>query len=716
MRWVSDELYSASWYRIAELRPRLRSHVRIHRHHYRGQRWYVLEDRISRRMHRFNPVSHYVIGLMDGYRTVQEIWDSAMVRFDDDAPTQDEMLRLLGQLHSADVLQSEVTPDLAELLRRANRTRKKTRMQMLLSPMSVKIPLIDPDRFLERWLPWYQPLFGWGAAIIWCLVVGAATFGAAVHWSELTENLADRVLAPQNLLLIFLTFPVVKLLHEFGHACATKAWGGEVHEMGIMLLVLMPVPYVDATAASSFHETHRRVVVGAAGMLVEVFIAALALFLWIEAEPGVVRSVLYNVMLIAGISTVLFNANPLLRFDGYYILSDMLQIPNLRQRSNQYVGHVVETRMFGAKRPEIEATRSERRWFVFYAVTSFIYRNIIMLAIALFIASQYFIIGVILALWVVVGALIVPLIKGLYFLLFHPRLRRHRIRALTTSAAALSVLAAFLFMIPAPLWTTAEGVTWAPEDSQVRVGTDGFVTRVAASPGSFVRRGSTLVETEDPTLPPRIRYLEAQLRFLEARLRAARVVDRVQWELTKEEIASVEAELADAKQRERDLTIVSPANGVFNLAVAQDLPERFLRKGEPLGYVLPETVSTVRLLVSQDDVGLVRSQTERVRVKLAGRLYETYDAVILREVPGGSYRLPNMALSSSGGGVVAVDPRATNEPKALKRWFEFELTLPDNRLHAVGVRAYVRFEHGSEPIAWRIYRSMRQLFMERFSV
>jgi len=204
--------------------------------------------------------------------------------------------------------------------------------------------------------------------------------------------------------------------------------------------------------------------------------------------------------------------------------------------------------------------------------------------------------------------------------------------------------------------------------------------------------------------------------LLEARARAARVVDRVQWELTKEEIASVEAELADARQRERDLTIVSPVDGVFNLAAAQDLPDRFLRKGQPLGYVLPETVSSVRLLVSQDDVGLVRSQTERVRVKLAGRLYETYDAVILREVPGGSYRLPNMALSSSGGGVVAVDPRATNEPKALERWFEFELNLPENQLHAVGVRAYVRFEHGSEPIAWRFYRSVRQLFMKRFSV
>lgn len=713
---MSDELYSSSWYRVADLRPRLRSHVRIHRHQYRDQRWYVLEDRVSRRMHRFNPTSHYVIGLMDGYRTVQEIWDSAMTKFGDDAPTQDEILRLLGQLHAADVLQSDVTPDVAELLRRAQRTRKKTWMQMLLSPMAVKIPLIDPDRWLERWLPWYRPLFGWGAAIAWCLVVGAAVFGAAVHWSELTENLTDRVLAPQNLLLIFLIFPIVKLLHEFGHACAVKAWGGEVHEMGIMLLVLMPVPYVDATAASAFHETNRRVVVGAAGMLVELFIASLALMLWIEAEPGVVRAVLYNVMLIAGISTVVFNANPLLRFDGYYILSDVLQIPNLRQRAHEYLGHWVETRVFGAQRAEIEATRSERRWFVFFAIASFIYRNLIMLAIALFIAGKYFIFGVILALWVVVGAVVVPLVKGLYFLLFHPRLRRYRLRALATSAAALGTLAAFLFFVPVPLWTTAQGVTWAPEDSQVRVATDGFVTRVVADPGTFVRRGRALVETTDPQLQPRIRYMEAQLRYLESRLRAARVEDRVQWELIKEEIASVQAELDDARQRERDLIIVSPADGVFNLAVAQDLPERFLRKGQPLGYVLPEAVATIRLLVSQDDVGLVRSQTKRIRLKLAGRLYDTYDATLLREVPGGSHRLPNLALSSSGGGLVAVDPRETNEPKALDRWFEFELTLPGNRAHAVGVRAYVRFEHGSEAVAWRLYRSMRQLFMRRFTV
>jgi putative peptide zinc metalloprotease protein len=273
-----------------------------------------------------------------------------------------------------------------------------------------------------------------------------------------------------------------------------------------------------------------------------------------------------------------------------------------------------------------------------------------------------------------------------------------------------------LFMAPVPLWTMAEGVTWAPDDAQVRAGTDGFVKAVVVEPGSFVRRGHTLIESEDPELRLRLRYLQAQLQLLEARSRAARVDDRVQWELIQEEIASVRAELEHVRQRHRELTIVSPADGVFNLAVAQDLPDRYFRKGQPLGYVVPVSHPTIRVLVSQDKVDMVRSSTERVRVRLAGRLYETYDAVIRREVPAGSNRLPNPALSSAGGGKVAVDPRDTSEQTTLEKWFEFELAIPDSNVHVVGQRAYVRFEHGAEPVAWRIYRSVRQLFMKRFTV
>ncbi|HYI87600.1 MAG TPA: hypothetical protein VEX61_10940, partial [Burkholderiales bacterium] len=283
---MTQQLLSPSWYRVAQLRPRLRSHFRIHRHEYRGRRWYVLQDAISRRSHRFDAQAYFIIGLMNGQRPMQAIWDAAVERFGDDAPTQEEIIRLLGQLHTADVMQCEISPDVEELLRRTRRIAGRTRIARWLAPLAIKIPLFDPDRPLERWLPWYRPLFGAFGAALWLAVVGWGAVAAVQHWGELTQDLGNRMLAPDNLLLLALVFPLLKALHEFGHACAVKAWGGEVHEMGVMLLVLMPVPYVDASASSAFPERRRRMVVGAAGMIVELFVASIALALWLELQPG----------------------------------------------------------------------------------------------------------------------------------------------------------------------------------------------------------------------------------------------------------------------------------------------------------------------------------------------------------------------------------------------------------------------------------------------
>ena len=711
------DLHSPSWYRVAQLRPRLRGHARIHRHHYRGELWYVLEDRVSRRMHRFNPAAYYVVGLLDGRRTVDEIWQAAVERFGDDAPTQDEVIRLLGQLHSAEVLQTEAMPDLVELARRARKGRRKTWLQNLLSPLAVRIPLVDPDRALERWAAWYRPWFGWLGALVWAAVVGFGIAEAAAHWPELSGDVTSQVLAPGNLLILWLTFPVVKLLHELGHACAVKAWGGEVHEMGIMLLVLMPIPYVDASAASAFPQARRRVVVGAAGMIVEVFVASLALFLWVEAAPGLARAVLYDVMLIAGVSTVVFNANPLLRYDGYYILADLVQIPNLRMRANQYLGRLVETRLFGVTEDDAAPPGAERGWLAAFAVLSFLYRTFVMCAIALFIAAQYLMVGVLLALWTLVTAVLLPLGKGIGYLFMHPRLRRRRPRALAVSGALLGALYLALFVLPVPLWTRAEGVVAVPEESHLRAGTEGFVQKIAAAPGTLVPAGTPLVIAEDPMLELRARVLEAQVRLLEARAASLRLESRVRWAMTLDELAAAQSELAQVRERLAELTIVSPVSGTFVLAhPAADLPQRFLRRGDQVGYVLPAKVASARVLVSQDDVDLVRTRTVRIETKVAGRLYDTYEARLAREVPAASTRVSNLALSSAGGGGAALDPRQTKEPKTLDPWFAFELDLPQTPALTLGEHVYVRFEHGAEPLAARLYRSVRQLFMRQFTV
>jgi putative peptide zinc metalloprotease protein len=273
--------FSPSWYRVASLRPRLRRHAQIHRHHYRGELWYVLQDLASGRLYRFSPVAYQVIGLMDGRLTVQELWDKALERFGDDAPTQGEMVNLLSQLHSSDVLLCDVAPDTAELFRRHTKQERSWWKTNLRSPLSLRFPLFKPEKFLARTAFLVRPLFSVYGALLWLVVVGAALVLAGLHWQDLTEDVMDRVLSGNNLLLLWLVFPLIKALHELGHGYAIKILGGQVPEMGIMLLVMMPVPYVDASSSSAFREQWRRVLVGAAGMLVELFIGSLALFVWL---------------------------------------------------------------------------------------------------------------------------------------------------------------------------------------------------------------------------------------------------------------------------------------------------------------------------------------------------------------------------------------------------------------------------------------------------
>ena len=706
---------SASWYRIADLRPRLRSHLRIHRHEYRGQLWYVLQDRISRRTHRFQPPAYFVIGLMNGHRTMQAIWDAALARFGDDAPTQDEVIQLLSQLHLADAVQFEVTPDVGELLRRQVRLRRRSALARWLAPLAIRIPLFDPDRLLERWLPAYRALFGPLGAAVWLMVVGWGVVAAVRHWDELTQDLASRVLAPENLIMLGLVFPLVKALHEFGHACAVKAWGGEVHEMGIMLLVLMPVPYVDASSANAFPEKRRRVLVGAAGMVVELFIATLALALWLEMQPGAVRALLFNVMLIAGVSTVLFNANPLLRFDGYYILADLLEIPNLRQRANQYLGSLFERRLFGLEGSAPEAGVRERVWFVSFAIAAFFYRLFITFAIAAFIATQYFILGILLAIWAVAAGMLLPLVGLVGYLAFSRRLERYRLRAVLTSTALAAALAVLVFLVPVPSWTNAQGVVWGGEQSSVRSAADGFIVRVVATPGTRVKRGEPLIEAEDPLLPARLRALEATREELDARYHAERVESLVRAQITLERLKAVDAELRRLRERTRDLLLRSPLDGVFALPAPEDLPGRFVRQGEQVGYVIPDGRLLARVIVTQDDIDLVRGHTERVTAKLAERLDETIPARVLREVPLASDRLPSLALSQEGGGEIALDPRAGAQSRTLQTHFEFEVELLSSRPLGAGGRVYVRFDHRDETIANQVARVARQLFLRLLS-
>jgi putative peptide zinc metalloprotease protein len=715
---MSKPFFSASWYRIAALRPRLRSHVQLHRHHYRGQLWYVLQNHASQSYHRFSPAAYSLIGLMDGQRSIQEIWERAGANLGDDAPTQDELIQLLTNLYAADALQSDVPPDVTAMLLSHDRQRRHRWQSQLLNPLYWRFPLFDPESVLQRLLRFAESLFSRAGAALWLALVSAAVALAAMHWDELTHNITDRVLTPQNLFLLWLLFPLVKILHEFGHACATRLYGGEVHEMGVLLLVLQPVPYVDASSASALRSKWQRMIVGAAGMLVELFIAALAFFVWLNIEPGAVRAVAYNIMLIAGISTVLFNANPLLRYDGYYILADYLEIPNLSARSQTYLGYLCERYLFGRREAASDTeTSTERVWLIVYGIAAFIYRLFVLLAIAMFIAGKFFFIGVMLAVSGVIVALIIPTAKILSNIFTGPRLRNVRQRAITVTAALVVVIVGLISWVPLPLRTRAEGVVWIPEQGHVRAGADGFIDQIVAQPGARVRRGDVLMICSDPQLATRVKVLESRLEELQTRYTAQWLEDHGQAEIIKDEIAHVEESLTRARERVAELVIRSRTDGTFVVPQAEDLPGRFFPQGSPLAYVLDFTALTARVVVSQREIDLVRQRSRRIDVRLIDHPAQPLHAVIMREVPAATEQLPSTALGSQGGGSIAVDPVDKQGVKAIDKLFHLELGLPSSAgISVMGGRVYVRFDHGWEPLVYRWHRQVRQLFLSKFYV
>ncbi len=452
--------------------------------------------------------------------------------------------------------------------------------------------------------------------------------------------------------------------------------------------------------------------------MVEIFIAALAVFAWVNMEPGPVRSVAYNVIFIAGVSSLFFNGNPLLRYDAYYVLSDVLEIPNLGTRGIRYMLYLIQRYLLGIKQAEPPLySQGERFWFAAYTISSTIYRLFVYAAIILFVASKFFFIGVLFACVGVVNMFALPAYKAVKFLSTSPMLARTRPRAVLVTGLIVVLGAAMIGIVPVPLATLTEGVMWLPEETFVRAGTDGFVERILAEPGKPVKRGDPLVECSDPLLPAQIRLLEAQKREMEAVYDTHAVSDKVKAEIAREEIEHIAVKLEDARERLGDLTIHSSTDGIFILPMADDLPSSFVQRGRLIGYVVSRSTVSARVVVSQADVDLVRQRTHQVSVRLPEQLSKILPAELQREVPAATDQLPGMVLSQEGGGKIATDPREGFGNKAFQKIFLFDITLPSHAgIYHVGGRVHVRFDHGMEPIGFRWYRGLRQLFLKRFNV
>ncbi|MFU8773789.1 MAG: PqqD family peptide modification chaperone, partial [Anaerolineales bacterium] len=551
---------------MATLKLKRRSHVQVARHIYRGSLWYVIQDLQSGKFHRISPQSYFIFSKMDGSYTVDQLWERACEKFAESPPSQTEIIQLISQLHNADIIIGDKRPNIVEVNRRATEETRKTTLGYIKNPLSLRIPLFDPEPILKRLTPFAHWIFSPIIGLIWLCFMSAAFFVAIMSWDDLQAPRIETILSAQNLLILAVSYIFIKLLHEIGHGLAVKRFGGEVREIGIMMLVFFPVPYVDASQSAFFKSKYQRMLVSAAGVIVELTVAGLALLVWSQAEGGVISAIAYNLFLIGGISTLLFNGNPLLRFDGYFVFADLIESPNLGQRSNQYFWYVCQKIILGhhdAQRP-IVAEREEA-WLFLYSLLAFLYRMFVMLLISLYIATTVPVLGIALVLWSLYTILLVPIGKGVKFLMSDPKLDTLRAKVMLRVLLLGIAVAALIVWVPLPHSTVIDAVLDNPAGDQVRVKGSGVVPAVLIQNGEIVEEGQEIIHLYQPMLDSELALAkadleDARLRFMMAPL--SDVTARAAWA---EQIHFFETRLDELTQRERDLIITAPTSGILAL-------------------------------------------------------------------------------------------------------------------------------------------------------
>lgn len=715
----APSMFSESWHRIAGQRVQLRPGVELRRQQYRGELWYVVQDPFTNSFYRIRPGARRFLLHLTGRATVEEAWRRCLREDREAAPGQSEVIQLLGQLHQASLLQSDLAPDSRQLFERLRRHKQAQVRSLLASVLFLRLPLWDPDRFLQRLLPLARPVFSWAGVAVWLVVLLLAGKTAIDHRDLLFDRGQD-VLAPGNLALLFGAYFITKLLHEFGHAFACRVFGGEVHQMGIMLLVFSPVPYVDATAAWTFRERWRRVWVGFAGMYVELFLASLAVFVWANTGSGMTNSLAYNVIFVASVSTLLFNLNPLLRFDGYYILSDLAEAPNLHQRSRTQVFSWVEKTLFGLPNPpQPAATRREAAFLGLFGVASGIYRIFVFTVIILFVADKFFGLGLVAAAIGGFSLLVLPVYRFIRYLAAEPRLERQRPRAIGVTAALAGAILGFLAFFPWPHHTYAPGVLQTREQARVYTATDGYLSEFVAASGSTVRAGDLLARMTSPEL-------ELGLDAADARVRQIRLQENVALEqgganlrVLQRQREAAETELAELRHRQRDLEIRAPLDGVWVSPRLGDMVGELTARGRQLGIIIhPPEFEFIAVVAQDDSARLFAHANTTAEIRLRGQAGHAIAVDHLQLVPGRQNVLPTAALGWNANGPVKVqagdpDGLQTAEPyfKAIAR-----VGATDDAALLHGQTGLIRFTTGTEPLLQQGWRRFRQLLQQRYQI
>lgn len=732
--------FSPFWHRLAATTPRLRPHVQITRQFYRGRRWHVAHDPTSNQFYRLSPIGYEFISLLDGQTTVEKAWTIALDKHGDSAPTQHEVIELISQLYNSNLLSVQASPETEQLLRRGRERTRKRLVQQAIGLLYFRMPLFNPDRILTAVEPILRPVLNRFGLIAWSIFVITVLVNLLPEWPRLVSGI-DSITSPTNWPWMIAVFIALKLWHELGHGVLCKTFGGQVPEFGAMLLVLIPSPYVDASAAWSFDGKWKRIAVGAGGMMFELFAAAIAGIIWLNATPGTLPSSLaYFVMVTSGVSTLAFNANPLMKFDGYYMLSDYLEVPNMQQRSAQLIKNFFIRTVYGVESVRPVTNQPGERWILFwYGWLSMFYRAVIIFSISFWLLGQWFGLGLVLAVWSVATWALLPIGKLIHYLASNSQLHDRRARAIGWTLAMVLVIAGGLGLIRLPDWRRAPGVVESTQQSPVFAGTDGFIDRVHIRPGEAVKQGQLLVELIAPQADLQIAAAEAERQEILVRLAASRAQgDAAGVMAAEKQVQAADQQIAELVRQRGELRVLAPQDGVVVGGDPMELLGALVRRGEMLCQITQPSSLRVAAVLDQGDASAIFEQeapgrgtaaipsvadeqagrelaSEATQIRVRGRADEVLVPVSTRVQPAGLTRLPHASLGFAGGGTIAVSNKDESGKTAEKPRFviKAELRAEDQVRLYPGQRVVVRLTLPGKSILEQGWNRLRKLLQGR---
>ena len=746
MTTMADSLVNSA---MRPLRLRRRPDLESRRHRYDGRAYWVVKEPVGLNYFRFHEEEFAILNMLNGQTSLQQIRESFQAEFAPQRISLQDLQQFVGMLHRSGLVISHAGGQGRQLRRRGDQKRKKELLGKFVNVFAIRFRGIDPERILNRLLPWFGWLF-----TTWCIllvsVIGLMAITLVlVNYQEFKGKLPtfQQFFAANNWIWLGVTMAAVKICHEFGHGLSCKKFGGECHEMGFMMLVFTPCLYCNVSDSWMLPNKWQRVFIGAAGMYVELILASIATFLWWFSEDGMFRFLCLSVMFICSVSTVVFNGNPLLRFDGYYITMDTLEIPNLRQKSSEILKRWFQKNCLGLELQDnpFLPTRN-RAMFGIYTIASFIYRWVVAFGIIMFlnqVLKPYGLQSLGRAFAVAgIAGMVVPAFSSVYKFLKTPgraaKIKRGNL--LTSLGIAIAVLA-FVCFFPLPYHVYCPTEAQPFEAKEVHTLVAGKLVGWNTAPGQAISNRQPICKLENTDLAIKIQEARADVRATESTLEQARYFsnsDLKQAQLIdslKSELKKKGDVLKTLLEKQDDLVVRSPMEGfVFQppskeeskAAKAQEQlsgwygnafdptnSEAFFTEGELVCLVAPSSKMEAIIVVDQHD---------RDDLQLGNEVEIMFDAATLESVKGKIIFFsetemkecsPNLSITAGGTLDTKTDEMGRTRPISTSYQVRVELVDLQVPLRA-GYRGNAKVHLKWKSLGSRLYRYVLKTFNFEF--